>query len=357
MSTLAALRAKLQAQESRTAANQQAAQSNGDNSIYAFWNLQEGQSSTVRFLPDKDPNNSYFWVERNMIRLPFPGVKGQNENKEVVVQVPCIEMFGENEKCPILAEVRTWYKDNSLKEIADKYWKKRTYIYQGFVRQNGLADDVPPENPIRRFIVKPPIYKCIKGPLLDPDFDIMPTDYDRGLDFKLQATKNGKWIDFVTSNWSRRESALTEVERAAIDNYGLFDLKEFLPKRPSDSELRIMKEMFEASVDGKLYDPDRWAAYFKPWGLQVAGNSARDEVDEDAPRSKVSVPVRNNPVAAQEQEEDTAINSASKSSTPPWEDEPEEPVVANEVKIPSKPASGKAQDILDLIRARQAKAS
>lgn len=352
MSTLAALRAKLQAQETRTQQNQQAALSNGDNSIYPFWNLQEGQSSTLRFLPDKNPENSYFWVERNMIRLPFPGIKGQNENKEVIVQIPCIEMFGPNEKCPILAEVRTWYKDASLKEIADKYWKKRTYIFQGFVRSNGLADDVTPENPIRRFIVKPPIYKCIKGPLLDPEFDIMPTDYDNGLDFKLQATKNGKWTDFVTSSWARRESALTEAERAAIDLYGLFDLKEFLPKHPSDSELRIMKEMFEASVDGKLYDPDRWAAYFKPWGLQVAGSSARDEVDEDAP---TSTPVRSTPVRSTQSEDNDDINRDLKSSTPPWEDEPEVEATS-EVKVVSKPTNDKAKDILDLIRARQAKA-
>ena len=42
-------------------------------------------------------------------------------------------MFGEN--CPVLAEVRPWYKDETLKEMANKYWKKRSYIFQGFVRQ------------------------------------------------------------------------------------------------------------------------------------------------------------------------------------------------------------------------------
>jgi hypothetical protein len=25
--------------------------------------------------------------------------------------------------------------------------------------------------------------------------------------------------------------------------------------------------MFEASIDGEMYDPDRWARYFAPYGL------------------------------------------------------------------------------------------
>lgn len=331
MSSLAALRAKLQAQENKS--QQNAAQSQGDNSIYPFWNLVDGQSSVIRYLPDKDRDNDYFWVERNMIRLPFPGVKGQNENREVIVQVPCMEMYGPDEKCPILAEVRTWYKDKSLEDMANKYWKKRTYVYQGFVRQNGLVDDKAPENPIRRFVLKPQIHKIIKSSLLDPDFDIMPVSYENGLDFKIVATQNGKWTDFVTSTWARRESALTEVELAAIENYGLFNLKDFLPKKPSDSELRIIKDMFEASVDGKLYDPDRWAAYFKPWGLQTDGAKKNDS-DSSASATTSSTVVADD--------------------DPPFD--PDDRVTStSEVKVTNTPISGAKQDILQLIRSRQNK--
>lgn len=359
MSSLAELRAKLQAQESRSQKNAQSAQSGGDNSIYPFWNLTEGQTSTVRFLPDGDRSNVYFWVERNMIRLPFPGVKGHDESKQVVVQVPCMEMYGPNDKCPILAEVRTWYKDKSLEEMANKYWKKRTYIYQGFVRQDGLNETSQPENPIRRFVFKSQIHKIIKSSLLDPEFDIMPTSYDNGLDFKIISTVNGKWNEYVTSTWARRESALTDVERAAIEAHGLYDLKEFLPKKPSESELRIIKEMFEASVDGRLYDPDRWAAYYKPWGLQVAGAAPDSDVDEDdAPRVSYK-PVAKTVIKPRVEEgsDDTEpVNKGTSSSTPPWEDESEaaatEPVV-----VAQKPTSDKAKDILDLIRSKQLKKS
>ena len=55
MATLAEIRAKLKEQESRTSGN---SSSGGDNAIYPFWNLKEGEQSTVRFLPDGDDTNT-----------------------------------------------------------------------------------------------------------------------------------------------------------------------------------------------------------------------------------------------------------------------------------------------------------
>jgi hypothetical protein len=337
--SLAAIRAKLQAQENRTTQNQGMAQS--DNGMYPHWNMQEGQSATVRFLPDGDTSNSFFWVEKAMIKLPFQGIKGQagSEGKEYIVQVPCMEMYGEN--CPILAEVRTWYKDEGLKEIANKYWKKRTYLFQGFVRSNPLTEDKTPENPIRRFLISPQIFGVIKASLMDPEIEELPTDFVRGLDFNIKKTSKGGYGDYTTSGWGRRESALTEVEQAAIEAHGLFNLKDFLPKKPSDTELRVIKEMFEASVDGRPYDPDRWSQYYKPWGLNVApagqsaGNTA-DAGDEPAPVSRPQPAAKAEPVA-------------ESASTPPWEGEEEAP------RPTAKPAvsSDKAQDILAMIRSRQ----
>lgn len=333
MSTLAEIRAKLQAQDSRTQQNQERSQS--DNAMYPFWNMQEGTNATIRFLPDADNTNSFFWVERSLIRLPFNGVKGQADTRQVTVQVPCMEMYGEN--CPILAEVRTWYKDESLKETANKYWKKRTYLFQGFVRQNPLADDRTPENPIRRFVISPQIFAIIKSSLMDPEIEELPTDYMRGLDFRITKTTKGGYADYSTSGWARKESALTEVELAAIEAHSLFNLREFLPKKPSEAESRIIREMFEASIDGRQYDPDRWAAYYKPYGLQTPGAS-RDDSAEQAPAPT--------PATA------TAVSQ----QTPPWEDEKPEAAPVKEVKqAPAQGGSDKTQDILAMIRARQNK--
>ena len=269
MASLAEIRARLQAAESNKGGNQQ---SGGDNAIYPHWNIDEGQSATLRFLPDGDSKNTFFWVERAMIKLPFNGIKGEMDSKQVQVQVPCVEMWGE--ACPVLAEVRTWFKDKALEDMGRKYWKKRSYIMQGFVRENPLADDKNPENPIRRFIIGPQIFQTIKSALMDPELEELPTDLMRGLDFRITKTSKGGYADYSTSKWARKESALTEAEQAAIEAHGLFTLNDFLPKKPSEAELKVMKEMFEASVDGKPYDPDRWGAYFRPAGVAAPQGSS-----------------------------------------------------------------------------------
>lgn len=324
MASLADIRARIQAQENKAQNTSQNNQT--DNVIYPHWNIPEGTIATCRFLPDNNTSNTFFWVERQIIRLPFNGVKGDTNVKRVVAQVPCMEMY--NETCPVLAEVRPWYKDESLKEMANKYWKKRTYIFQGFVRQNPLADDKPPANPIRKFIISPQIFTVIKSSLMDPELEELPTDYMRGLDFNFKKTTKGGYADYSTSNWARKESALTELEQQALETYGLFDLSSFLPKKPNEAELNIIKEMFEASVDGKAYDLDRWGQYYRPYGLKSSGNSKMDDQDP--------------------------MDEPQYSSTP-QKAQPEPESAPEPVKVPPAGSTGSvnAQDILAMIRERQ----
>ena len=271
MSKLAEIRAKLLAQEKKQ-------QFTGDNAIYPHWNTPEGETTVLRFLPDADPDNDFFWIERQIINLAFSGVKGQDENKPVTVKVPCVEMWGD-QKCPVHEEIRPWFKDPNMEDIARKYWKKRSNLYQGFVVKSAFTEDEVPENPIRRFVISNQIHGNIKTALMDPEFgDDMPTDYDRGVDFKVTKTKKGQYADYSTSQWARGHRSLNQEERDAIEEHGLFDLKDFLPKRPSDEELNIIMQMFESSVDGELYDPERFGDYYRPWGMEApnAGASKRD---------------------------------------------------------------------------------
>jgi hypothetical protein len=297
--------------------------------------MEEGQSATLRFLPDGNTKNTFFWVERAMIRLPFNGVKGEMESKQVFVQVPCVEMWGD--ACPVLAEVRTWFKDKSLEDMGRKYWKKRSYLFQGFVRENPISEDKTPDNPIRKFIIGPQLFTLIKGALMDPELEELPTDLMRGLDFRITKTQKGGFADYNSSKWARKESALTEAEQAAIETHGLYDLSTFLPKRPGDVELKVIKEMFEASVDGQPYDTERWGQYFRPAGVQAPGGAAAGDAEDTPataarPALKVAAPAA--PVAEDAFDEEPAPAAA--------------PVTA------AKP-SGNAQDILAMIRARQNK--
>lgn len=332
MASLAEIRARIAAQENKSTGKSNA---QSDNSIYPHWNMDEGTTATVRFLPDADNKNTFFWIERQIIRLPFNGVKGDPNFKQTVVQVPCVEMYNDGSSCPILAEVRPWYKDESLKELANKYWKKRSYLFQGFVRQNPIGDDTTPANPIRRFIISPQIFTIIKSSLMDPEMEELPTDMMRGLDFNIKKTSKGGYADYSTSNWARKESALTEAEQAAIEAHGLYNLADFLPKKPTEAELKIIKEMFEASVDGQPYDPDRWGQYYKPYGLDIPAGATAEK------QTTPSTVATSTPVTA------PVAESA------PWEDEPS--TASQPVEVPKATSSDKAQDILAMIRARQNK--
>lgn len=263
MATLQEIRAKLQAAQQTTGS-----QAGGDNQIFAHWNIAEGATATLRFLPDADPNNTFFWIERSVIKLPFAGIAGETDSKPTTVQVPCMEMW--DETCPVLTEVRPWFKDKNLEAMGRTYWKKKSYLFQGFVVDSKLQEDTVPENPIRRFILSNQIFNIVKNALLDPEIEELPTDIVRGLDFKILKATKGGYADYGTSTWARRERALSEAENAAIAQHGLFDLKSFLPKKPGPDELQAIKEMFEASVDGEPYDMERWGKFFKPVGFKGA---------------------------------------------------------------------------------------
>lgn len=342
--TLAEIRAKLQQQEDKKTGG--GARTFGDGATYAHWNIQEGQSTRLRILPDANPDNNFFWVEKAMIKLPFSGIKGQPGSKPVIVQVPCIEMWPDMGMCPILSEVRPWFKDSSHEEMGRKYWKKKSYLMQGFVRDNPMTDDVTPENPIRRFMISPQIFNLVKSALMDPELENLPTDYENGLDFTVTKGTKGGYADYSTSKWSRKESALTVEETAAIEQHGLFNLEDFLPKRPSAEDLVIMKEMFEASVDGAEYDGSKWGNYFKPAGY--GGN------DSDAAKTTVAAPAATPTPATKPKAVEAAPPAAKKVVNEDFDaDEPEDKAEATAAVAAPAASGSRAEDILAMIRNRQ----
>tara|TARA_R110000850_G_scaffold100087_1_gene207214 strand:- start:219 stop:1103 length:885 start_codon:yes stop_codon:yes gene_type:complete len=293
--------------------------------------MQEGQSSTLRFLPDGDDTNTFFWKERLMIKLPFAGIKGETDSRPVQVQIPCMEMYGET--CDILNEVRAWFKDPTLEDMGRKYWKKRSYVFQGFVVDNVLQEESP-ENPVRRFIIGPQIFQIIKQALMDPDMEELPTDYTAGVDFRLNKTSKGGYADYSTSNWARRERPLTDAEMNGVNTNGLFNMSDFLPKKPSDIEVKVMKEMFEASVDGEAYDMERFGQYFRPAGMAARTGDPQNR----APVATTpATPAPTAPVAEAAPTAPVAEAAPTPEATPAAE-----PAGEN-----------KAEDILAMIRSRQ----
>ena len=123
---------------------------------------------------------------------------------------------------------------------------------------------------------------------------------------------------------SRRERALDEAERAAIDKFGLHNLSDYRPKEPSDAEVKIIKELFEKSVEGEAYDLEKYGQYYRPAGV---GRVTVPTASRPAPVEKTA-----NPVNAE-------VKATSPSPQP----------------APSGDSAKRAEDILKLIRSRQAK--
>lgn len=319
MATIEQIRAKLLEQEEKKSRSF-SGKFGGDNAVYPFWNMDFDESCLIRFLPDGDDSNDFFWVERLMLKFPFKGIKGKSK-ETVIVQVPCIEMYGK--QCPVITEIRPWWKDKDLEDLARTYYKKRNYIFQGFVVRSPFDEEGVESNKLRRFMINSQVFDVIKSSLMDPDMEELPTDINLGRDFKINKTKKGEWAQYTTSSWSMKTRALTDDELGTIADPGLFNLKDFLPKEPTDEGIEIIKKMFEASVAEEPYDPALWADYYRPFGLN----------DEDIP-TKTTVPVT-----------ETA-------STPVEEVETTAPVA--KVEVDSTVETGSKVDALAALRARAA---
>lgn len=350
MPTLEEIRRRLQKNEEKT-------RNFMDNAIYPFWLIGEDKTALIRFLPDGNDENPFFWVEKLTINLPFTGTT-ENETTPLVVRVPCVEMYGMN--CPILKEVRTWFSDPDLEETAKKYWKKRSYIFQGFVVDSPFEEENVPENPIRRFILNNSLFNIIKSSLMDPEMESLPIDYEEGRDFRISKTiKGGKYADYSTSKWSIKSRALTEKELEAIETYGLFNLSDFLPAKPDSEDLNDIYDMFVASVNGELFDVEKWKRFLKSNGVSTNSSTTNSE-------TTVSKPKVNKVVSAKKIKEVEEVEEIDEPEEPEVEEdlvdtvdvEEEEEMVVKSVKKPSPSSTKKVSvktnpdDIISRLKSR-----
>jgi hypothetical protein len=341
--TLAQIREKLLAQQ----ANKERGAGGGrsDNATYPFWSNPDGSTAVLRFTPDGDTTNDYWWRERLIIKIPFSGIRGDAHSKPTEVQVPCMDMWKPG-SCPINAEIRPWWKaGKDMEDLARKYWRKKSFLFQGFVRQNPNAEDVAnaPENPLRRFVINPSVFDRIKTVFMDQEIENSPVEYENGLDFRLVKGTKGQYADYGQSAWARRESALTDEEQAAIQKYGLWNLSDFLPKKPDEDHVKMIMEMFHDSVDGKPYDPDKYAQYYKPYNLKTDSDETGSA--SSAAKTSVRMPTRNMSIQAPKADEDE----------PPFDVTPvKKPAAAAPVAEEAPKKLTSPEDILAAIRKRQA---
>lgn len=256
---------------------------------YPFYKLPEGKSSTLRFIPDANPDNEMgFLVERKRHELFVDGEK---------VTVDCLESHGED--CPICTLSRQYYKAKDTVN-GKRYWPKKDYMARAIVVKDGLPPD--PETGetfvgkvVTLFLAKT-LYEIIAHNISSGDLgDDLPCSVENGTDFVItRSTKPGpegqKYSDYSLSKFARANRPLEEEEVATIefeDDNGstpnFINLRTLMGKKPT---LEYVENLLEASLSGGSLESvaDRPAS--KP--AAAAKPATRVDADEEVSAPKAS---------------------------------------------------------------------
>lgn len=217
--------------------------SNLPNNYYPFWNMKDGQSCTVRFLPDANAENPFgFMVEKLMHTLEING-----ERKSI----PCGKMYGDD--CPICKLSSEYYKKDD-KINGKKYWRKKQYITQALIVHDPLDpgdDGETHEGKIRYLTLGYQIYNVIKAAFESGELEEIPFAFEGGCDFIITKSKQGDYPNYaVGSRFARKATDLTADQIALVES-NIIDLSTLLPKDPGQEKLQ---GMLEAAVTGGTYD-------------------------------------------------------------------------------------------------------
>lgn len=267
----------------------QLSSNNTSGSIFPFGSLKAGDTVAIRFVEDGDtetPNN-VFWRERRTRTLEFPSIKqanGEVINNKCYVDIPAFNVkydeilysnlpenyLYENDKDVIQKRIKNFWGDSDEeKQLYYKFSRKKSYVFQGFVRKGYENNSALEPNKLYRFFIGEDLFNIIKT-FFNAELGInnMPTDPDRGLDFILNVTSkksgNKEYKDYSTSTWARMETPLTDQEKEVLANNKSFTLKNYIYTRPTEQEEQAMIEMFNASYNSCPYDVLAWSKFYKP---------------------------------------------------------------------------------------------
>ena len=307
--SLQEMRAKMERKDSSNVQNQ-----SGNSDIFRFGDLKPGDEIRIRFIEDADPTNSFFWRERHARTLRFGSLllpNGETMVKDTFVSLPAFNLKS-NESSMDDLPAEYLYKstedviqqkikglwidgDKTSQALYNKFGKKVTYLFQGFIHTPGY------EQKLYRFLINKDLFNLIKTFMNDSEIEDVPCSVQNGRDFILKVSEknavingsNVKVKDYVTqSKWSSRITPLTQEEIRYIGDHGAFDLKKFLPKKPTPEQEEIMLQMYNASYDGLPYDIKNWASTFRPDNIRLDQNGNVQFKEGDSTSNlKTEIPV------------------------------------------------------------------
>lgn len=261
--TLEAIRAKLKAQN--TNVGNQPAFNRGNDIIFPFWNAPDNSTSTIRFLPDGDENNTFFWVDKQSIKLTFDDPREANGKKYVVL--PSLTTWGE--KCKLKERASEEYqkrksaeKRGEEYEVAKGIWPKTTSIFQGIVIDTPIKEEVELDSPLRLFLLNGTLAKIVKDSLMDTELENHPCDAHNGHNFRIKKTKKGEYADYSTSGFAYKSSTIPEEIGEELEGKQLFNLTERLGEKPTPETHEKHLEILNAYIEGEDWN-EEWDDWVK----------------------------------------------------------------------------------------------
>lgn len=245
------------------------------NNYYRFWNMKDGESVTVRFLPDANPDNPMgFIVEKLMHTLEINGQKKS---------VPCLKMYDED--CPI-CKISSQYYKNDDKVNGKKYWRKKQYITQALIVDDPLPPDETTgethEGKIRYLALGYQIYEVIKAAFESGELDEIPFAFKGGCDFIIKKSRQGEYSTYaVGSRFARKSTDLTE-EQIAHAEENIVDLSTLLPSHPG---VEKVEGMLQAALTGGVVDSNDEPTTSSPSRTSSVEERSASPAKEEAPQA------------------------------------------------------------------------
>lgn len=257
--SLAAVRAAIEAKASKKG-------SKTPSAYFPFYQTPIGGTSVLRLLPDGNIDNPLPWATKFQFKMPFCGVSGGDYETggDVLVTILSEKTFGKKDS---VAEAmkELWDGTDAEKNLARIYYPKPTYICQALVVSTPVVETAAPECPIRLVGLNKSIADIVQTALTDVDAEWAPHDIEHGRDFKIVVGQNGNFRSYNKSGFSIKERPLNATELAAIEKWGLRDLKAELGAAPGEEQVAMLEEMLQASLNQEPFDVAKWGAYYKAW--------------------------------------------------------------------------------------------
>jgi len=275
-----------------------------DTSVFPFWNVNYGDTTTIRLLPRIDEVSNLIWTEKHTVPMAF--VDPDDDTKLLNFFAPSMRNYGE--VCPVVRAVAELYKlaeaakdagdageEERIRAVAGKHWVKTLYYYQGFVIDTKLDEKSPPENPVRVFPVSKKLHNKIKADIFGLDdgdegqFEDLPSgeftlddvaalangddvdmDLFDGYNLLLKKAKQGEYADWTSSTaWARKKTSLTEDQINALVEYGYQDTSQKVPDCPTTEQQAVYEEMIQVSIDRLLNGGEGyWDAEWEDAGIK-----------------------------------------------------------------------------------------